>query len=101
MSLQLIITPDATCDIDEACDWYDQQQSGVGRRFVMAVRGRFAEILRSLLLPRPFGRKAFRKVRVPHWPYSIFYRIINDTELRIVGVVHGARDLSVILGPEN
>ena len=92
MSLPLIISPDASRDLDEACAWYDEQQSGVGIRFVLAVRLRFANIQQSPLLPRPFGRKAIRKVRVPHWPYSIYYRVINDAELRIIAVVHGARD---------
>ncbi len=91
MSLQLIITPDANRDIEEAAAWYDERQAGVGLRFVFAVRLRFDEILRSPLLPRPFGRKAVRKVRIPHWPYSIYYRVINDAQLRIVAVVHGAR----------
>jgi plasmid stabilization system protein ParE len=92
MSYPLIITPDAARDIEEACAWYDEQQIGVGKRFVLAVRLRLEDILRSPLLPRPFGRKAVRKLRVPHWPYSIYYRIINEKELRIVAVVHGARD---------
>ena len=92
MSLQLIITPDADHDIEEAGDWYDEQQAGVGLRFVLAVRLRFDAMLRSPLLPRPFGRKAVRKTRVPHWPYFIYYRIVNDAELRVVAVVHGARD---------
>lgn len=92
MSLQLIITPDADHDLEEACNWYDSQQSGVGLRLVLAVRLRLDDIMRSPFLPRPFGRKAIRKVRVPHWPYSIYYRIINDAVIRIVAIVHGARD---------
>jgi plasmid stabilization system protein ParE len=92
MSLQLIITPDANRDIEEARDWYDKKQQGVGLRFVLALRLRFDDILRFPLLPRPFGRKAIRRARVPHWPYSIYYRIVNETEIRVVAVVHGARD---------
>lgn len=92
MSLPLTITPEADRDIAEANNWYDKQQAGVGLRFVLAVRLRFDDIIRSPLLPRAFGRKNIRKVRVPHWPYSIYYRIINDAEIRVVAVVHGARD---------
>ncbi len=92
MSLQLIITPDADHDIDHACDWYEERQAGIGRRFVLAVRLRYEDILRSPLLPPAFGRKAVRKIRVPHWPYFIYYRIINDAQIRIVAVIHGARD---------
>ena len=92
MSLQLIITPDADHDIDQACDWYEERQAGIGRRFVLAVRLRYEDILRSPSLPPAFGRKAVRKIRVPHWPYFIYYRIINDAQIRIVAVIHGARD---------
>jgi plasmid stabilization system protein ParE len=92
MSLRLVFTADANRDIEEAFTWYEQRQVGVGPRFILAFRLRVDQILRSPLIPRPFGRKAFRKSRVPHWPYSIYYRVINDEELRIVAVVHGARD---------
>jgi plasmid stabilization system protein ParE len=92
MTLRLVITAEAERDIDDAAAWYDRQHSGLGFRFVAHLRLRFSDILRSPFQPRAFGRRAFRKVRVPRWPYAVYYRVVDDSEVRVVAVVHGARD---------
>lgn len=92
MTLRLVITAEAELDIEDAAAWYDRRRPGLGLRFVAALRLRFADILRFPLQPRAFGSRAFRKVRVPRWPYAVYYRIIDDSELRVVAVVHGARN---------
>ncbi len=91
MSFQLVITPDAQRDIDETHAWYEQKQGGVGHRFILALRGRFGSILLAPDYPMAFGRKSLRKVNIPGWPYSIYYQILEE-EVRVVAVVHGARD---------
>ena len=37
MSRLLHIRPDALADIEQAADWYDEKQSGVGAEFIQAV----------------------------------------------------------------
>lgn len=91
MSLREVITPEAGIDIAEAKGWYDLQDSGVGEKFYFAFRYRLEETLKMPLLPRAWGRRKIRKVKIPKYPYAIYYEII-DEELRVLGVVHGARD---------
>jgi len=38
MSRLLHIRPDAVADIEQAADWYDEQQPGVGANFIQAVQ---------------------------------------------------------------
>jgi plasmid stabilization system protein ParE len=91
MSLRFNLTPHADQDIEEAVAWYDEQVPALGSQFLRALRSRFQEILWQPELFRPFGRRGLRKARILHWPYSVFFRVVQD-ELRIVAVWHGARD---------
>jgi toxin ParE1/3/4 len=91
MSLHFNVTPAADRDLEEACAWYNEKQTGLGDRFVLVARERFEVILRWPELPRVCGRKSIRKVRIPRSPYSIYYRIIGQ-EIQVLAIVHGARD---------
>jgi plasmid stabilization system protein ParE len=88
MSLCVIITPTAATDILEARNWYETQQVGVGDQFYFSFRNRVAEALRAPFQPHAWGH---RGIRMPKYPYSIYYEII-DEELRIIAVIHGARN---------
>jgi len=91
MSFYINVLPDADRDLQQASAWYNEKQSGLGGRFVLAARETLEVILRWPELPRAFGRKAIRKVRILRSPYSIYYRIIGQ-EIQVMGIVHGARD---------
>jgi plasmid stabilization system protein ParE len=41
MSYQVIISPEAEFDIQDAFEWYEQRNSGLGSEFVRAVAIRF------------------------------------------------------------
>ena len=91
MSFRVAITPDAVADILNARAWYDSQEIGVGDKFYFAFEERIYKALEIPLSPRAWGRRTIRKVRIPKFPYSAYYEIV-DNELRILAVVHGARD---------
>ena len=91
MSLRVVITPEAAADILNARAWYDSQEAGVGDRFYFAVRDRIHDALATPLLSRAWGRRKIRKVRIPKYPYSLYCEIVAE-ELRVLAVVHGARD---------
>jgi len=91
MSLRVVITPETGLDIAEAKEWYDSQETGVGEKFYSAFRGRLGEGLKSPLSPRAWGRQKIRKIKIPKFPYAIYYEIAGE-ELRVIAVVHGARN---------
>jgi plasmid stabilization system protein ParE len=49
MSYQLIISPEAELDIQDAFEWYEQRDSGLGSEFVRAVDSCLALIGRNPL----------------------------------------------------
>lgn len=91
MSLGVVITPHAAADILNARTWYDNQEAGAGDKFYLAFRTRIYEAIETPSLPRAWGRRKIRKARIPKYPYSIYYEIIAE-KLRVIAVVHGARD---------
>jgi plasmid stabilization system protein ParE len=91
MSRRVAITPDAAADILNARAWYDSQETGAGDKFYFAFQKRINKALDMPLSPRAWGRRKIRKVRIPKYPYSAYYEIVGE-ELRVLAVVHGARD---------
>jgi hypothetical protein len=91
MSLGVVITPEAAADILEARSWYDSQETGLGDRFYFGFRNRTEEVLRAPFAPRAWGRRQIRKVRIPKYPYFIYYEILPE-ELRLLAGIHGARN---------
>lgn len=80
-------------EIQEAYNWYDEQQEGLGQEFIESI----TEFCYSLL---DFPEK-YRKVEgkthlavLPRFPYCIYFDVLPD-QVRIVAVVHGKRHPSV------
>ncbi len=96
MSCHLVVTPAANRDIDEAINWYDSQEGGLGNRFIAAVQDRFMEISKFPLSSRLIPNTAARKSLLSHWPYFIYYRIVNEV-IRVFAVIHTSRDPNYIL----
>ncbi len=44
MSYKLIIKEEAIADMQEAYDYYEEQQTGLGERFLAALQERFASL---------------------------------------------------------
>jgi plasmid stabilization system protein ParE len=92
MSLPVILSPAAEREFDAAADGY-QEQAGLGARFVARVQdvldriGQMPELHAMIY-------KTVRRVRVPDFPYNIFYRVQAD-RVEVIAVLHGHRDPSV------
>lgn len=91
MSLHLHLSESAVRDIEEAFAWYDETDPGVGPRFLEAVHARFEYIAENPLLPRAFGSRPVRRSNLKGWPYVIYYRI-RGGQVRVIAIVHQARD---------
>lgn len=80
-------------DLRGAADWYRRQAAGLDLRFRDAVRealGRITE--RPALYPKV--HRELRRALVHRFPYSIFYRVTDETVL-VVAIVHQARDPAI------
>jgi toxin ParE1/3/4 len=103
---RLLVRPLAKDDLDEQARYIAQDNVDAALRFLDAAEAAF-ERLRSfpdLGRRRDFVHRELAKVR--SWPiqgfekHVIFYRA-SSTEIDILRIIHSARDLASIFGPED
>ncbi len=73
----------------DAARFYNEQRSGLGPRYLEAVRNVTVRIQENPLS----GKIVYRKIRrrlLAKWPYSILYRVDVD-EIVVVAVMHQRR----------
>lgn len=78
-------------DYNEAYDWYEQQKSGLGKRFLSAVRSKLEQVAQH---PEAYGqksRKGYREARVDIFPFIIVFKIYNRKKVIFICSVHHER----------
>jgi toxin ParE1/3/4 len=91
MSRLLHIRPDALADIEQAADWYDEQQPGVGANFIQAVQKTIRALPVDPLIHRLRDRQRNIRWCYPtRFPYRIIYRV-QKKRITILAVLHAAR----------
>jgi plasmid stabilization system protein ParE len=90
MSYQLIISPEAEFDIQDAFEWYEQRSLGLGSEFVRAVDSCFSLIGRNPLA-YPVVYRQVRRVLIRRFPYALMYVLEEDVITRIT-CFHVKRD---------
>jgi plasmid stabilization system protein ParE len=80
-----------------AVRWYESQREGLGERYLNAIAMKLAEIQQ---FPTRFGkvRGETRRAFVPVFPFAIYYRVIGNSKLRIIAVMHTSRDPAIWQG---
>jgi plasmid stabilization system protein ParE len=90
MSLPIVFRRAARAEFDEAYDWYEQQQPGLGEEFAECVR----EVLDRIAVLPELHQCVYKDVRrgvVRKFPYSVLYRV-TAKQIRIIAVFHSRRD---------
>ena len=82
--------PDAVQDLDNAVLWYENNQKGLGERFLLAVDASIESITRNYnTYPQIY--KNFRRKIIKKFPYSIVYCIEGNT-IVVLAVFHSKRN---------
>jgi plasmid stabilization system protein ParE len=87
--MKIIVLPQAADEFDDATDYYDQQQPGLGQRFRDEVDrhirwiGEHAEVPRL----RPGG---YRRVNLKVFPHYIAYTVLGGT-IWLLAIAHAQR----------
>jgi plasmid stabilization system protein ParE len=71
------IRPRAEMDLQQAWQWYEREQSGLGDKFLAEMR----ELIQSLheyAERTPEYYRGFHRLLAPRFPHKIFYRIQGD-----------------------
>lgn len=90
MTLPIEYAVDVRQDVDSAYAWYEEQQMGLGERFLLAIADVVSKIQAH---PRRFGRVRgdVRAGLARDFPFVIYYRL-EETRIVIIAVLHGRRD---------
>lgn len=94
MSLPVILSPDAEADFEEAYDYYEGQQAGLGARFEAAVRtvtGRLS--VAPLAHARVFGE--VRRARVHGFRHYVMHYVVEASRVYVISVFHTSRDPAI------
>ena len=93
MNRQVIFRPAAEREMLEAERWFEERRSELGQRFRESVDATIERIRRfPLAFQSVHGDK--RRAIVPHFPYALYFRLIDD-HIVVAGLVHGHRDPAV------
>ena len=91
MPFTIVIEPDALTDIQQAIDFYDDQQIGLGAKFEAAINRHF-----SSLKDYPFFQVRYDDVHclpVKKYPYMIHFTIDSrDQIISVRAVLHTSRN---------
>jgi plasmid stabilization system protein ParE len=87
-----VILPAANIDIQEAALWYNDQQQGLGRRFIRLVRTKVSKILRDPQL-YVVRYSDIRTALLDVFPFMIHFSIEEKTKtVLIIAVLHTSRN---------
>ena len=101
--IRLAVSEAAAADIVEQADWYEQQSGAeLARRWERAVT---SAVLRIMDRPRAGAISKFRhselsgarRVLIPGFPKHLIFYQVRKSEVLILRIVHGARDLEGLL----
>ena len=91
-----IVRPPAQGDIDVAAAWYEQQQAGLGPRFLQMLD---RVLLRICETPQQFPVVAVdvRRALLPTFPYAVYFRETEQT-IVVLAVLHLRRNPGIWRG---
>ena len=94
MTLPVIFLTDAEADSEEAFDYYQQREAGLGEMFRLEIDRAVGLVQRW---PESYQHlnTRLRRVVLRRFPYVIVYRLMED-HLRVVGIVATHRDLTFV-----
>jgi plasmid stabilization system protein ParE len=89
MKVGVVFRPEAAADVSSARRWYENQQGGLGSRFVQSLS---ETVTRIQDMPRMYVSvfEGVRRAKLRKFPYLIYYRLLPDS-IEVLAVLHGSR----------
>jgi len=85
-----LFDPLAKREYEDALEYYEAQEEGLGEKFRRAVRAALAVLERYPEIGEEV-RPGIRKILLRRFPYKLIYSVSNTT-LYIIAVAHGHRE---------
>lgn len=87
---QVVFLPGAARDIEEAFEWHEEQQPGLGQEFLDSLQS-----VIDLTVDHPYAFPVIyrdaRRAPVQRFPYGLFYRVHSE-QLVVVACMHVRRN---------
>lgn len=77
-------------DIAAAFDWYERQQTGLGRQFLDELRGTYDRIAYNPFTYQDI-RSGIRRALVRRFPYAVYFAVEGDVVV-VLAVLHVNRN---------
>ncbi|MDQ3816371.1 MAG: type II toxin-antitoxin system RelE/ParE family toxin [Acidobacteriota bacterium] len=90
MTYRIVVRPEAAREVQEAFDWYEQRDEGLGQEFLRAADACLAGVRRNPLA-FPQVHKEVRRALMRKFPYALFY-LIEGESIVVVACFHAKRD---------
>lgn len=84
--MKIVLHPDASKEVAEAVQWYDEQQQGLGNLFATDAESAIYRLAEFPNLNPEIG-KGIRRAIVPVFPYGIIYKVYED-HLIVYAIAH-------------
>jgi plasmid stabilization system protein ParE len=90
MNYVLVFRPEVREELDEAYNWYESQQIGLGDDFLDSVDETLNRICQ---MPEsyPVVYRDVRRSVVGRFPYAVYYRIVSSRVI-VTAIFHSRRD---------
>src|SRR5690606_1209920 len=92
MSYKIKLLREASLDIKEIIEWYNEEKPGLGKRFYGSLKSRL-NYIRKYPFHCQVGYRDVRNLLVDKFPYQVHYRIEEpDKSIIVFAVTHTSRD---------
>ncbi|QSV56072.1 MAG: type II toxin-antitoxin system RelE/ParE family toxin [Dolichospermum sp. UKL201] len=90
MNYVLVLRPEVREELDDAYNWYQSQQTGLGDEFLDCVDNMLNRICQ---MPESYAIVYLdvRRTVVRRFPYAIYYRIVSSRVI-VTAIFHSRRD---------
>jgi toxin ParE1/3/4 len=86
----LILTEKAQDDLDDAFQWYEDQEPGLGKEFIRCIDAKISELNRHPHHHQVVQNDRVRRALINRFPFSIYF--VNEEELvTIFAILHQRR----------
>lgn len=85
----LIVQPEAEADLQEAFNWYEGRETGLGNSFMAEVDAAFARIAQQPLA-YPEQHIGTRRASLRRFPCTVSY-VVRDGTIHVLPVLHPRR----------
>lgn len=86
----VVLSGDAEIDIMEGYLWYEEQESGLGEKFLNEIDQAFVKIVNHPTFFH-FEKKGLRCYVLKQFPYKVLY-LLDDELIKIMSVFHHSRN---------